>query len=194
MPIGARYIIAAWMIGPLMAVLLIALWRPALLSGSRASFVGLAAAVGLSVITQPSLLRRAPWPADWSAPYVTADLPEEDAYDDAVIAFAGGYPGAFLSPFFPETARLTHLVPQDWSAPALKGYRRQIRDLIRDPSAKLYVVITQTAEGSFEETIRRLEQIENMAVEARQCERISSSFDTPGVYWEICPAVWQGRT
>lgn len=190
----ARYIIAAWMIGPLMAALVIALWRPRLLSGSRASLAGLAAAVGLSVITQPSLLRRAPWPADWSAPYVSAELPNEGAYDGAVIAFAGGYPGAFLSPFFPETARLTHLVPQDWSAPALEGYRRQIRDLVRDPSMRLYVVITETAEGSFEETIRRLQQIENVAVETWQCERINSSFDTPGVYWKICPASWQGRT
>lgn len=188
----ARYIIAAWMIGPLMAALVIGLWRPGLLLGSRASLAGLAAAVGLFVITQPSLLRRAPWPADWSAPYVAADLPDKDAYEGAIVAFSGGYPSAFLSPFFPETARLTHLVPQDWSAPALGGYRSQIRDLVRDPSKKLYVVITETAEGSFAETIRRLEQIENVTVDTRQCERINSTLDTPGVYWKICPAAWQG--
>ncbi|RIJ23845.1 DUF2029 domain-containing protein [Henriciella barbarensis] len=188
----ARYIIAAWMIGPLMAVLLIALWRPGWLAGSRAALVGLACAVGLSVMTQPSLLRRAPWPANWSAPYVAAELPDEDAYSNAVIAFAGGYPGAFLSPFFPESARLTHLVPQDWSAPALEGYRSRIRELVRDPYTELYVVITETAEGSFSETVRRLEQIENIAVNTQSCARIRSSFDTPGVYWKICPATWQG--
>lgn len=188
----ARYVMGAWMIGPLLVTALLALWRPGLLSGGRASLTALAMAVALCLITQPSLLRRAPWPSDWSAPYVTATIPAGQTYENSVIAFAGGYPGAFLSPYFPPSARLTHLVPQDWSAPALGNYRAQIRTLVRDPSTDLHVVIVETAEGYFQETLRRLDEIENVTVDVPACQRIRSSMDTPSVHWEICPATYAG--
>ncbi|WP_143435243.1 hypothetical protein [Henriciella aquimarina] len=182
----ARYYSAGWLIGPAMFALFVAMLRPAWLGHAWAPFVSLGVAAALFATTQLAELRRVPWQG-WSEPYVTAEVPAMPGLDHAVIAFSGGYPSAFLAPFFPQTAQMTHLVPQEWSAPALANYRGQIRDLIAEPGRPLYVVIVDT-EGHFTETVEKLMRIEHVTVETGACKVIDTNFATPETVWKICPA------
>ncbi|WP_084421025.1 hypothetical protein [Henriciella litoralis] len=181
----ARYLLAIWILGPTFVAYALAVWKPEIWSAKYAPHASLGALALLFVVTQPSELRRVAW-STWTGPYIEAELPERD-FANATIAFSGGYPSAFLSSFFPESARLTHLVPQVWSAPALANYNYQIRDLIRDPSRDLYVVIVDT-ESHWDEARERLRRDENVVFDEAACERIYTSLDSPGVEWKICPA------
>lgn len=182
----ARYMSLAWLIGPTMLALTIGLLKPQWLSHKRAPLGAIGAATLLLVTTQPAELRRVPW-TGWSEPYVSASLPEGRDYSNAIVAFSGGYPGAFLAPYFPAETRMAHLVPQDWSAPALENYRQQIRDLITSNTHDLYVVIADT-EGHVLETQERLSTKEKITFDISDCQPIASSFSSPGAGWIICPA------
>ncbi len=182
----ARYMAAAWIIGPALLALTIALVRPRWFEHTRAPIVAMVASAILFLVTDIPELRRVHWQT-WSEDYVSASLPEGEDYSDAIIAFSGDYPGAFLSSYFPNDALLTHLVPQDWSAPALENYRAQIRTLINAADRPLYVVIVDV-ETHFYETLNRLSTTESIGVDVPACKPIETSFDTPDVTWRICPA------
>lgn len=187
----ARYMAAAWIIGPTLLALTMALVRPRWFEHSYAPHASLAASALLFAVTSPAELRRVSWDT-WTEPYVTASLPAGEGYSDAIVAFTGAYPGAFLSPYFPDETLLTHLVPQDWSAPALENYRAQIRDQIRAGERPLYVVIVDV-ETHFEETLTRLAATESIAVNVASCKPIKTSLGTPDVVWRICPAALQSE-
>ena len=182
----ARYVSAAWMLGPVLVAVLIATWRAGLVADRLAPHISVASVAVLFLLTQPSDLRRVAW-TTWSGAYVEAELPAEMDFSNATIAFSGGYPSAFLASFFPETARFTHLVPQEWSTPALANYRYQIRDMIQATGQDFYVVIVYTSDH-VGETVRRLAEIENITVDLPNCAWIKTSLDSSAVRWKVCPA------
>ena len=182
----SRYMAAAWFIGPTLLALFIALLEPKWLSDKRAPIAALIAAGILFFITEPFSNRRVPW-TSWTERYVEATLPGNTDYSNAIIAFSGSYPSAYLAPYFPDTALLTHLVPAPWSTPALANYRVQIRAAIHAGDRPLYIVAVD-GEGHLEETIERLKQIESIEVAASTCTAIETPFATPEMGWKICPA------
>lgn len=180
----ARYVAALWLMGPVILAAGVAALRPSVLGHKAASYLTLALCAGLMAMTQPSELRRAPW-SSLTERYVDATIPKKP-YGDAIIVYAGGYPGAFLAPYFPESVRHTHLVPQDWSAPALANYRQGIRTALRSTAGPVYAVIVDT-EGHLSETEVRLQQMEGMAINKAACEAIATNFASSEARWLLCP-------
>ncbi len=181
-----RYVVALWMLGPVFAAVLIALWRSAIFSKRLAPHVSLGACALLFISTQPAELRRAHWQS-WTEPYYGISLDAAERYEGATIIFSGRYPSAALATGFPETATFTHAVPVQWSAPALENYRPLIREHWRENADRLYVVILDT-EDHFVETLDRLMQKERLQVDPATCDPVSTSFDAPQMQWMICPA------
>ncbi|MEO1643005.1 MAG: hypothetical protein AAFR74_06675, partial [Pseudomonadota bacterium] len=98
-----RYLTVFWLMGPgfVAAVALYAF--PDLLRISIGRIGALAGAALLILATTPPEVRRVQW-EEWSEPYIYADVKEPEQYENAIIAFTGEYPTAFLAPFLPETA------------------------------------------------------------------------------------------
>ena len=182
----ARYIAALWMLGPLMLVIIVALTKPNWLSHKHTPLITLILAALLFAATNPTQLRRVAW-TSWTQPYYSADVPQQTDYENTIIAFSGDYPGAFLAPSLPPSAQFTHMVPPDWSAPALENYREQIRSLIQAETKPLFVVIVDV-EDHFDQTVAKLRAVESVQVDTATCTQIETSFDTPDIAWHICAA------
>ncbi|MEO0816886.1 MAG: hypothetical protein AAFX86_06205 [Pseudomonadota bacterium] len=181
----ARYAAAIWMLGPTALVVAVALVRPNWMTAPKTPMYGLVLAILIIATTQPATLRRVPM-AGVFAPYVSVSVPETESYENAVIAFSGGYPAAFTAYAFPESATFTHLVPQDWSAPALEPYRNaRIRPLLAQDKP-IYAVIVDT-EDHFEETAEKLLRVEGLIIDAATCKRLHTDMDSEAVLWRICP-------
>jgi hypothetical protein len=183
----ARYIAALWMLGPLMLVIVVTLTKPKWLSHKSTPLITLILAALLFAATNPTQLRRVAW-TSWTQPYYSADVPHQTDYENTIIAFSGDYPGAFLAPSLPTSAQFTHMVPPDWSAPALENYREQIRSLIQAETKPLFVVIVDV-EDHFDQTVAKLRAVESIQVDTAACTKIKTSFDTPDIAWRICPAM-----
>lgn len=182
----ARYIAALWMLGPLMLTMLLVLLRREWLTQKLTPAITLALAALLFLSTNPTQLRRVAW-TSWSQPYFEVQLDNPAKYQSAIIAFSGDYPGAFLAPSLPTSAQFTHMVPPDWSAPALENYRGKIRSLMQAETKQLFVVIVDV-DDHFDQTVTKLRTVESIEVDTEVCTQIETSFDTPDIAWRICPA------
>lgn len=180
-----RYVAALWMLGPVIAATVLAVWRPQLFHRRYTPHVALAACALLFVSTQPAELRRAGWQS-WTEPYVSVAVVSPETYNGATIIFSGEQPSAALAIGFPSSAVFTHAAPASWSAPALEQYRPLIREHWQASADRLFVVILD-ADTHFPETVSRLETLEGLVADTGLCDPIRTSFDAPAARWLICP-------
>ncbi len=135
--------------------------------------------------TQIGALRRTPWQTGWQ-PYVHTDLPTEFDFENSIVLFSGDYPVAFNAPAFPKSTTLSHAVVQPWSAVALDNYRPLIRQVIWEGDKKIFALITDT-QGHLDKALDRLREKEHLLANKKACRDISTSFDTKGIKWVVCP-------
>ena len=182
----SRYLTVFWLMGPTIAVAMVRYIYPGLFSNKTGRLSVMAGAVLLIFTTSVPDIRRAEWKS-WSEPYISAEIANPEKYENAIVAFTGDYPTAFLAPFLPETATFTSLVSPDWSRPALDNYRPRIRKLIETRDRPLYVAIVDL-QDHFEVTLQRLLDLEGIHVETEQCETVKTSFEREDEIWRLCPA------
>lgn len=186
-----RYMAAAWMLGPSFLACLICVFWPKALTHTKALVPVIAACTLVIVTTQMGALRRASWNSLWQ-PYVHTELPSEFDYENAIVLFSGDYPVAFTAPAFPKSTILTHAVVQPWSASALDNYRPNIRQAIWADDRKIYALITDT-QSHLTKALGRLQGEEHLYANKKACRDVSTSFDTKGIKWVICPLT-RGKT
>lgn len=183
-----RYLLAAWMLGPL--ILAAVLWAmtgtPELTARTRRYSAALGLAMLLS--TDPTNVRRVAWPSA-DASYISGDLGDTSRFENAFILFAGDSPSAFLAPLFPETATLGAVAPQDYFRPALANYRPQLREAIAQaPERPVYGVMFAIDRPAHDRAtvLKRIEVQEGLFSDARDCEPIPNNFDTGMGGWFVC--------
>ncbi|MEM0986349.1 MAG: hypothetical protein AAGJ32_08890 [Pseudomonadota bacterium] len=188
-----RYLLAAWMLGPLMLAIL--LWTITRTPAFSPRIMRLGGAGGLALLLMTDLVgvRRAQWESP-TAPYVQADLGDSARFDDAFILFAGDYPSAFLAPLFPSTATFGAIVPQDYFRPALENYRPRLRSaLAGNPDRPIYAVmfVDDTAPPLDRASVlAKIEAQEALVGDHATCEPLPNNFDLDQGDWIICPLTW----
>lgn len=179
-----RYLLAAWILGPLFVLIFFLIRSDSADLDPRSRLFGVAIASFLLITTGPFEVRRAAWDG-LAAPYVEAQVPEPQRFEDAFVIFSGVYPTAFLAPSFPEATTFGHAVAQDFSRPSLENYRRLQRDAIAASDKPVYAVIF-TGSG-LQETLDELVKQERLRGDAALCEEIPNSFETGVFEWVVCP-------
>lgn len=180
-----RYYLAGWMIGPALAYFLVLqamgekpLSRTVLIVGA-----GLGTVMLLTTIS-PMAWRRVAWTSPM-APYLSADIPKLEQYEDSFILFTGHFPTAFLATQLPPSAIFGHALQDPYFEPALANYRSLMWDAIAASTKPVYAVMF-SAPGP-EGILPRLEKEGKLAGSPEDCVRIKTNFDTPGTGWFICP-------
>lgn len=182
-----RYYIAGWMLGPVLVFALVLFLTREAVASHRLRMLGLAAAVPLLAFTGPMDLRRAAW-SDVSEPYVSADIPGPERFEDAFILFTGDDPSAFLATQFPASATFGHAVMQDYFRPALENYRPLMRDALWSSDRPVYAVMFERkGETGRERMLDRLATRENLIGQGDACERIPTNFEANDGMWLVCP-------
>ncbi len=185
-----RYLLAAWMLGPLMVACLLwlRLGKPDL--SPKALRLGAVAGVALLLTTNLHGVRRVSWDG-LAAPYISADLGDTARFENAFILFAGDYPSAFLAPLFPDSATFGAVVPQDYFAPALANYRPRLRAaLAAAPERPLYAVMFVDDSAPPLDRASVLEKLrirEGLIGTVDACEPLRNNFDTGAGDWILCP-------
>lgn len=181
-----RYMLAAWILGPTILIVVLLLLRPYFLE-NRTLKLGFAAFLAVLLVTvNPVGLRRAAW-TSWDEPYVSAKIPATHSYENAFVIFSGPGPSAFLAPFFPETAIFGHADAQDFSRALLVKYRPRQRAAIASSDRPVFAVIATISD--VEQTLKDIAADEALLGELSTCEPIETSFDKPDLdeTWVVCP-------
>lgn len=180
-----RYMIAAWLLGPTLAVSAALLVRPDLLKRRAGVYGAIAMSAILVFSTQAAPLRRIEWRSLDEA-YVWAEAPAEYTFDNSIILFSGGYPSAFSAMAFSESAVFSHAAVQDWSAPALEAYQPRIRSVLNDADKPIFAVILDF-EDHIDITASRMEARKDLQVNKAGCLPLKTSFDVDAMKWVVCP-------
>lgn len=185
-----RYYLAGWMVGPALAyfLALVATGGKPLSTTSVKLAAGLGAVMVLTT-HNPMDWRRSAWTSP-AEPYVSADIPQMEQYENAFILFTGHFPTSFLATQLPASATFGHAVRDPYFEPALANYRPLMRDAIAASNRPVYAVMFSVPGP--QEILPRLEAEEGLAGSPDDCTRIKTSFDTPKTGWFICPVTRTG--
>ncbi len=184
-----RYLLAAWILGPLLAYILwLVLARESALT-VRAGRVTAIAGLALLAMTGPHELRRATWER-WDAPYAGADIPMPERFEEAILLFSGDYPSAFLAPQFPGSAVFGHVAMQDYFRPALENYRPRLRAFIEATQRPVYAVTF--SHDTPADVLAKIARLEPLAGDPAFCEPVRTGLDAGDGSWFICPLQRRG--
>lgn len=185
-----RYYLAGWMIGPVLAYFL-ALQASGAKPLPRTSLMLGAGLGAIMILTthNPMDWRRSAW-TSLTEPYVSADIPNIEQYENSFILFTGHFPTSFLATQLPASATFGHAVRDPYFEPALANYRPLMRAAIAASDKPVYAVMFSVPGP--EGILPRLEAEEGLAGSPEDCVRIKTSFDTPKTGWFICPVTRTG--
>ncbi|MCA8902189.1 MAG: hypothetical protein KDA53_13190 [Hyphomonas sp.] len=184
-----RYALGVWMLGPLLLVGGLFTLRPDWTRASRAmAWLGGLAPVclicGLSVH-----VRRVPLAHPLGA-YVSADLPEEIDFENALVLFTGPYPSTFLAPQLPPSAKTAFLFPAAWTDEAIAGLYPLARERIDLAEGPVIAVINTRSDSGL--LIGGLHDHYGLAVDETDCRPIPNNMESLDVDWIACPAAKGG--
>lgn len=181
-----RYIIAISMLGPLLIVCAVQLWRPQWLAYKHFHLMGLLVLAIVFVNKYPAELRHSQMESPF-APYLYVTPPASVDFDDHLVVFAGNFPSAFLVDGLPTSAVFTSYYVQPWQEAVLENYRVMITEALQ--SGKRPVVGVFNTYDDVDELLSRFASDFGLSAQRADCARFLTSADGPDAHWIACPLV-----
>lgn len=181
-----RYIIAINMLGPLLLVCAVQLWRPEWLAYKHFHLMGVLVLAIVFVNKYPADLRHSQMESPF-APYLYVTPPASVDFDDHLVVFAGNFPSAFLVDGLPKSAVFTSYYVQAWQESVLENYRIQITDQLQ--SGTRPVVAVFNTYDDVDALLSRFADDFGLIAEQADCSRFITSADGPDAHWIACPLV-----
>ena len=122
--------------------------------------------------------------------YVSADLPEEIDFENALVLFTGPYPSTFLAPQLPPSAKTAFLFPAAWTDEAIAGLYPLARERIDLAEGPVIAVINTRSDSGL--LIGGLHDHYGLAVDETDCRPIPNNMESLDVDWIACPAAKGG--
>lgn len=186
----SRYIMAVYMLGPLLFVSSVLVIFKAQVSPSR-MIIALSVLLVACMVSGRSLDMRRSVISEPFGAYVTVEQPASVDFSNATVIFTGHYPSAFLAPYIEGAERFTFAVMAPWSERAGANLEKVVQDLLRQTDTPVVAVICNRHERpdtpDTEQLLKILEEKFHLSGAKEECAPFRTSFDSSNLGWIACP-------